>query len=194
VESRRAQLARLLARRRRRARLLLVCVATAVACGSLAGVVGPKVLIGGTGAAPPEAELVLPEVTLAPRGGESASTEATGGPLPLDLAECLGLDPRQEQANAVRWHALSPERRRALLDLYWRLAEMDEAQRRELLERYSRFRDLPEGRRRALRERARRLRAFLETLSPQDQAVLESLDPQARARRILRLWQARYGT
>ena len=47
MDARRKQLVRLLNRRRRRIRLMLVCLATALACGLVAGIVGPQILIGG---------------------------------------------------------------------------------------------------------------------------------------------------
>jgi len=182
MDPRRAQLARLLQRRRRRTRLLLVCVVTAVACGTVAGLVGPRILIGGTGAA---------------RVSQVAATEtevsAPGAATPLDLPSRLALDPREAQANAIRWQTMSQDERRRLLDRYWNLAGLEAGQRQALLERYGAFRELPEERRAFLRERAAKLKAFVATLSPQDQAVLEGMSDEARARRLLDLWQARYG-
>ncbi|MFO8014965.1 MAG: DUF3106 domain-containing protein [Phycisphaerae bacterium] len=181
MDPRRAQLARLLRRRRRRVRLLLVCVVTAVACGTVAGLVGPRILIGGTGvgvAAVPSAD--------APVAADAAAT-------PLDLPARLALDPRETQANAIRWQKMSGPRRRRLLDRYWDLAGLDAGEREALIDRYAAFRNLPEARRAFLRDRAAKLKAFVASLSPQDQAVLEGMDDEARARRLLDLWKARYG-
>jgi hypothetical protein len=182
MDPRRAQLARLLDRRRRRVRLLLVCVVTAVACGTLAGLLGPRILIGGTGSR--GTVQALPAEADAP-----ARPAAT----PLDLPGRLALDPREVQANAIRWQKMTEAERRRLLDRYWDLARLDPDQREALLERYVAFRTLPETRRAFLRERAAELKRFVATLSPQDQAVLEGMSDEARARRLLDLWQARYG-
>lgn len=182
MDPRRAQLARLLQRRRRRVRLLLVCVVTAVACGTVAGLAGPRILIGGTGAG---AARHTP-ATDARAAAEPAAT-------PLDLPARLALDPRETQANAIRWQKMTGAQRRRLLDRYWNLAGLDAGERETLLERYQDFRNLPEERRAFLRTRAAKLKAFVASLSPQDQAVLEGMDDEARARRLLNLWQARYG-
>ncbi len=182
MDSRRAQLARMLQRRRRRFRLLMVCVATAVTCGTVAGLLGPRILIGGTGA-------IRPARTPAAETEPQARPPAT----PLDLPSRLALDPREVQANAIRWQKMSQAERRRLLDRYWDLAGLDAQQRESLLQRYEAFRDLPQARRAFLRERAAKLKAFVETLSPQDQAVLDGMSDEARARRLLELWQARYG-
>lgn len=182
MDPHREQLARLLRRRRRRLRLLLVCLVTAVACGAVAGFAGPRILIGGTadGSADQPAEAKAPD---------SPQPIAT----PLDLSARLALDPREEQANTIRWQKMSEPHRRRYLGRYWELASLGPDQRRTLLERYEHFRTLPEARRKFLRERAVKLKAFIATLSPQDQAVLEGMDDEARARRLLDLWQARYG-
>ena len=182
MDPRRVQLALLLQRRRRRFRLLLVCVVTAATCGTLAGLVGPRILIGGT-AAGRVAQSTAPETQV------TAPTAAT----PLDLASRLVLDPREAQANAIRWQKMSDPDRRHLLDRYWNLAGLDPEQREAMLEEYGAFRELPEQRRAFLRERAAKLKAFVASLSPQDQAVLEGMPDEARARRLLDLWQARYG-
>jgi len=112
---------------------------------------------------------------------------------PLNLQDRLALDPREEQANAIRWQKMSDGQRRQLLDRYWALANLDTDQRDRLLHRYEDFRNLPEERRTFLRRRARKLETFVASLSPQDQAVLEGMSDEARARRLLELWQARYG-
>jgi len=182
MDPRRAQLARLLRRRRWRFRLLLVCLATAVTCGAVAGFAGPRILIGGT----PAGRVDQP---VGPERQASAQPAAT----PLDLPARLALDPREEQANAIRWQKMSDGCRRQLLDRYWALADLDPDQRDRLLQRYDGFRDLPEERRTFLRQRAVKLKAFVATLSPQDQAVLEGMSDEARARWLLELWQARYG-
>ena len=184
MDARRAQFARHLARRRR-LRLLLVCVALAAACGTTAGIIGPRILIGGMSVvrpgSQPQAELPLPA-----KAPEAAAA-------PFDLALQLGLDPREQQANAIRWKSMVPEARRDLLDRYWSLAAMDPDRRQSLVRKYEEFRSLPEERRRFLRDRAQTLREFVASLSPQDQAVLEGMGDEARARRVLELWQARYG-
>jgi len=182
----REHVARLLRRRRRRSRLLLVCVTVALACGTVAGFLGPKILIGGTAATADDTPLAVPAA--APQAnGQTVGT-------PLDLDTRLGLDPREEHANALRWQDMPAGQRRAMLDRYWRLAGADEAQREVLFEKYDQFRELPAERRAYLRERARKLKAFMKTLSPQDQAVLEGMsDEAARAGRLLELWRATYG-
>jgi hypothetical protein len=182
MDPRRAQLARLLQRRRRRNRLLLVCVVTAVACGTVAGLVGPRILIGGTGAG---------GARRSPAADAQAAAETAA--TPLDLPVRLALDPRETQANAIRWQKMSDARRRRFLDRYWDLAGLDAERREALLARYEDFRNLPEERRAFLRDRAAKLKEFVASLSPQDQAVLEGMDDEARARRLLDLWQARYG-
>ena len=182
MDPRRVQLALLLRRRRRRLRLLLVCLATAVACGAVAGLAGPRILIGGTA----HGRIDRPAATDAEVSAQPAAT-------PLDLPARLALDPREEQANAIRWQKMSDPQRRRLLDRYWDLATLDPDQRDTLLERYEDFRNLPEQRRAFLRQRAVKLKAFVASLSPQDQAVLEGMSDETRARRLLELWQARYG-
>ena len=183
MDPRRAQLARMLQRRRRRFRLLMVCLATAVTCGTVAGFLGPRILIGGTGAMRPVGQ-----------AASETSADARSPATPLDLPSRLALDPREAQANAIRWQKMSQAERRRLLDRYWNLAGLDAEQRESLLERYEAFRDLPQERRAFLRDRAARLKAFVATLSPQDQAVLDGMSDEARARRLLELWEARYGT
>ena len=180
----REQLARLL-RRRRRSRLLLLCLVVAVACGAVAEFVRPKILIGGM--------LAAGKVARAGRPVAAARTDATPPATPLDLDTRLGLDPREEHANALRWQDMSAGDRRALLDRYWHLAGTDAERRTALFNQYKQFRQLPPERRMYLRDRARKLKAFMATLSPQDQAVLEGMTDEARARRLLELWRASYG-
>ena len=93
MDVRREQLVRLLRRRRRRVRLLLVCLTTALGCGLVAGIVGPEILIGGVSydGAPSAAAKSKP------------GREATRTVGPMDLSDRLGLDPRETQANAIRW-------------------------------------------------------------------------------------------
>jgi len=176
---------RLLARRRRRVRLLMVCVATAAACAVVAGAVVPDMLIGGVA---PIVESPAP----AKAGPVQASRPVPGGP--LGLAERLRLDPREVQVNSVRWAAMTLDQRRAMLDRYWRLAEIDPVARQRLVDAYASFRDLSEKRQEFLRTRARRLQEFIRTLSPQDQALLESMGDEQRARHLVELWKARYGS
>ncbi|KPK46166.1 MAG: hypothetical protein AMK72_10115 [Planctomycetes bacterium SM23_25] len=184
MDPRREQLVRLLHRRRRRIRLMLVCLATALACGLVADIVGPRILIGG-----------VPHDVSEPAASEGKSRErlalAAG---PLELSERLALDPRETQANAIRWQSLRDDHRRAVLDRYWQLAEMDAGERESVFDRYAAFRQLPEKRQEFYRTRARQLKAFMATLSPQDRAVLAGMSDEDRARRLLDLWQARYGT
>jgi len=186
MNPRRAQLARLLQRRRRRFRLLVVCLVTAGVCGAVAGFLGPRILIGGTSMLHAERPATGQSTTLAKFEPSPA--------IPLGLSDRLGLDPREEQANTIRWQNMDAGQRRILLHRYWQLADLDQEQQQRLFDRYQRFRNLPEARRRFLRQRAQKLKAFLDTLSPQDQAVLESMTDEARARRLVALWQARYGT
>ena len=178
---RREQLVFLLNRRRRRTRLLLVCLVTALAGGAVVGVAGPRILIGSV-AGEPEGPA---------RSG--MATPAPAEPPALDLPAQLGLDPREIQANVMRWPSLSEAQRQAILARYWNLAALDESERSRLLDTYTGFRCLQEKRQELLRLRARRLQEFVQTLSPQDQAMLESMDMDARAQRLLQLWQARYG-
>lgn len=184
MDPRREHLVRLLNRRRRRVRLMLVCVATALACGVVAGLLAPQVLVGSV---PQAAELL-------PAGVKAAAPAAPAAGEPLSLSDRVGLDPRETQANAIRWAALTEADRRSLLDQYWQLSEMDEAQRDRLVQQYTAFRELPEKRQEALLARARKLKEFVKTLSPQDQAVLESMGDRDRAARLMQLWQARHGT
>lgn len=182
MERRREELVRILNRRRRRVRLLLVCTVTAMGCGLVAGVLGPQVLIGG-----------VPDG--AHDGRETAAVADSTRPDAglLELSSRLRLDPREQQANAIQWNAMSEAERRNALAQYWRLAEMDPADQEKVFQRYEALRNLPEKRIEFLRSRAARLRDFIKTLSPQDQAVLESMSDQDRAARLLQLWKARYG-
>ena len=183
MDARRRQLVHLLERRRRRVRLILACAVTALACGIVAGLAGPQLLIGGVSKAGPT-----------PTAVESPRRPTPPVASPLSLSDELALDPREAQANARRWPTLSLADRRVFLDRYWELAETDVQERRELLDRYNSFRRLPADRQEFLRIRARKLKGFMASLSPQDQAVLESMGEVERAKRLLELWQARYGT
>ena len=184
MDPRREQLVRLLNRRRRRIRLMLVCLALALACGLVAGIVGPQILIGG-----------VSYDAAGSAASKNRSRERTGQAAgPLALSDRLELDPRETQANTICWQALPDDRRRATLDQYWRLAEMRAEERESVFERYAAFRRLPEKRQEFCRTRARKLKAFMGTLSPQDRAVLAGMSDEGRARRLLELWQARYGT
>jgi hypothetical protein len=184
VDRRRQELVRLLERRRRRVRLLLFCAATALACGFVAVAAGPQMLIGGMPAA------AAPAAADAARPGRAAATPAS----PLALSARLRLDPRETQANAIRWARMTEAERRAILARYWQLASMNPDDLDRLLEQYAAFRDLPEGRQESLRAQARKLHQFIQSLSPQDQAVLESMNDWDRAQRLLQLWQARHET
>ena len=177
---------RLLERRRRRLRLLLFCAATALACGFVALAAGPQMLIGGMSAAAAPASAAAD----AARTGRSSSPPAG----PLALSDRLRLDPRETQANAIRWAGMTEAERRALLARYWHLASMTPDDLDRLLDQYAAFRDLPEGRQESLRAQARKLHQFIQSLSPQDQAVLESMNDWDRAQRLLQLWQARHKT
>jgi hypothetical protein len=176
----REQLVRRL-QRRRRVRLMAVCVTTAVLGGAIASILAPDVLVGGMSAKAPA----------------DPAQSAAGGPMAKGLAETLdriALDAGEARDNRMRWASFSKDEKRAYLDRYWELAELDSERRAELMERYEAFHALPPAERDALRERARRLREFLASLSPQDQAVLRGMDDEERARRVLELWTARYGT
>jgi len=185
MDLRREELKRLLNRRRRRVRLMLVCLATALSCGVVAGIAAPQILVGGT-----------PQAATG-HGPTAKPPDAHPGRapvVPLELSARLQADPRETQANAGRWPLLDEPQRRLFLDRYWQLTEMEPAERQKVFEQYTAFRQLPEKRQEYLRERARKLREFMGTLSPQDQAVLESMGETERARRLLDLWKARYGT
>jgi hypothetical protein len=184
VESHRIQLVQRRERRRRRVRLLLFCAATAVACGFVAVVAGPTMLIGGMPAATIPAG--PPADTL--RAGRQPGAAAS----PLGLSERLRLDPRETQANAIRWARMTEAERRTLLSRYWQLASMGPEDLDRILQQYAAFRELPESRQESLRAQARRLRQFMQSLSPQDQAILESMNDRDRAERFLELWQARH--
>jgi hypothetical protein len=184
VDSRREQLVRLLARRRRRGRLILVCLMTALACGVMVGVVAPQILIGGVPAkARPD---VLKDVAEKAPAPEAAACT-------LALAERLALDPAEARANTAAWAAMSEDERRVLLDRYWRLAQMSPADQDHMLEQYALLRERSADRQEYLRTRAVRLREFTKMLSAQDLAVLAGMSDQDRAKRFLELWQARYG-
>jgi hypothetical protein len=177
VDARREQLVRML-QRRRRMRLLAVCVGTAVLCGAVAAILAPKVLVGG--------------VPLG--GGEPAKlkhTKRTAKPLRpgavLDLDNRLDPDPRETRNNSIRWNALSEPQRQAFFKRYWRLMALDPAEREALLDRYKEFRRLPADRQTLLRQRARNIEEFIQRLSPQDRAVLASMSQQERAARLLEL-------
>lgn len=180
MDRQREQLVRRL--RRRRLRLMGLCVATAVACGTAAALIVPRVIIGGQ-----------------PRGGGATflpgpDVVALGADGPLGLLVELELDPRERRASVERWARLSQAERDAYFQRYWRLAELDPDRRDELLEQYQALREQPRARQEFLRGRARELRRFIATLGPQDQAVLKGMTTDERARRLLELWKARYGT
>jgi hypothetical protein len=159
---------------------VVLCLTTALALGLLAGVFGPRMLVGGV---PASVEPVAAETDL----------ESMASASPLGLAERLGLEIREIKASEARWAALSPADRELLLARYQRLVEMDEAERGRLIENYVAFRRLPPDRQAALRKRAAALAEFIQALSPQDQALLESMSSTQRASRLLELWQAREG-
>jgi hypothetical protein len=173
-------------RGRRRWRFLAVCVGTAIVCGFVAGVVAPKVLIGGV----TSHAQALAAADAEPEGTRPRAV--AGAALPI--AAALNLDPREERSNLLRWAELPDDSRRALLERYWQLLDLapDEQQRR--FEQYQAFRSQPEDRQEFLRERARKLKEFMGTLSQQDLAVLKGMNDRQRAERLLQLWQARYGT
>jgi len=182
VDVRREQLVRML-HRRRRMRLLAVCVGTAVLCGAVAAILAPKVLVG--------------DVRLG--GGEPAKLKQTKrgaktlrpGAV-LDLDNRLDPDPRETRNNGMRWNALPDAQRREFFERYWRLTALDPEEQDRLIERYKEFRRLPAERQALLLRRARDLEEFLNRLSPQDKAVLASLSDEARAARLLEL-QGRSG-
>lgn len=164
---------------RRRGRWFTLCLGMAVACGILAGALGPKILVGGV-----------------PRGAgpavEPVPTELTDGE-PLGLAERLGLDPAEIVASETRWARLAQAEREVLIDRYRRLVQMDPADRDRLVERYAAIRQLSPQRQDQLRKRAAALAAFVQMLSPEDQALLESMNDYQRASRLLELWQVHDG-
>ncbi|MCX5685075.1 MAG: DUF3106 domain-containing protein [Planctomycetota bacterium] len=182
--TRREQLVHLMEQRRRRTRLLLACATVAVACGFLAISLGPRMLIGAAQLAPASAATA----GQAPAGVTGQATTL------LALSDELRLDPREAQANLIRWSGMSEAERRTLVARYWHLASLDPADRDRIIEKYAAFRDLPESRQEALRNQARKLHEFTKSLSPQDQAMLESMNDRDRAERLLELWQARHKT
>ena len=191
MDPRREQLLRRL-NRRRKIRLMLVCLAAAMVCGVVAGMAAPRILVGSVATTAPTAAVV--DAAKAPAAGiETASPSSRPRPSNLlPLAERLGLDPREMQANAIRWSALSESERRTLLDRYWRLAELSPADQQQIFEQYAALRDLPEEQQELLRAKARKLQEFMKTLSPQDLAVLEGMSETDRAARLLELWQTRH--
>jgi hypothetical protein len=159
--------------------LLILCLATALVCGVAAGALGPRVLVGSVSPAVPATATEMRE----------AVDEV---PAPLGLSERLGIDTLQAKADEKRWAAMPESERRLLVGRYRELAGMDDAQRGPLLQKYAAFRQLPADQQTALRRRAADLASLLKSLSPQDQARLESLSTDHdRALRLLELWQAR---
>jgi len=177
VDARREQLVRML-HRRRRMRLLAVCVGTAVLCGAVAAILAPKVLVGDVrlGGGEP-AKLKQPK-----RGAKTLQPGAV-----LDLDNRLDLDPRETRTNGMRWNALAEPERQVFFERYWRLTALDPEEQDRLVERYKEFRTLPAERQALLRQRAKDLEEFLNRLSPQDKAVLASLSDEERAARLLEL-------
>jgi hypothetical protein len=158
--------------------LLILCLATALVCGVAAGALGPRVLVGS----------VSPAVPATAQVREAVDEVAE----PLGLSERLGIDALQAKADEKRWAAMPESERRLLVDRYRELAGMDDTQRGPLLQKYAAFRQLPADQQAALRRRAADLASLLKSLSPQDQARLESLSTDSdRALRLLELWQAR---
>ena len=177
MDARREQLVRML-HRRRRMRLLAVCVGTAVLCGALAAIFAPKVLVGDVrpgGGAPVQSKPIK-------RGAKPPRPGAV-----LDLDNRLDLDPRETRNNSMRWDALAEPERRLFFERYWRLTALEPEEQDRLIERYKEFRRLPAERQALLRRRARDLQEFLNRLSPQDKAVLASLSDEERAARLLEL-------
>jgi len=164
-------------------RLLGVCAATALACGFVAVAAAPHMLVGAAPAAP-----AAPTAAEPVRAGPAADAGT------LALSARLRLDPRETQANLIRWSRMTEAERRTLLGRYWQLAALSPADLDRLIEQYAAFRELPESRQLALRTQARKLRQFIQSLSPQDQAILESMNDRDRAERLLDLWQARQKT
>ncbi len=156
--------------------LLALCLVTALVCGAAVGMLAPHILIGET-------------ARKADTGEAVAAVHTAAGP--LGLTERLGLDPREIEANQQRWAAMSEAERLAVVARYRRLAEMDAAERDQLLQKYQEFRQLSGDQQADLRRRAIRLAAFVQSLSPQDQALLESMADDQRAARLLELWRAR---
>jgi hypothetical protein len=176
VESRNAQL-QMSARPNRRWVLLALSLVTALACGAVVGLVGPQILIGDTARKP---YLNTVEVTQVVRPAPT-----------LGLTERLGMGARETVANQKRWETMTETERLAVAHQYRRLTEMDEAERDMLLQKYQDFRQLSDDRQADLRRRAAKLADFLNSLSPQDQALLESMSETQRAARLLELWRAR---
>jgi hypothetical protein len=172
-----AQFAAVTARRRW---VFLACLATALVGGIAAGVVAPRILVGGTShpAAPTADEAFL------------AARAAVG---PLGLSDRLHMDPQEIAASQRRWAAMTPAQRQTVLARYRQVVEMDPADRDLLLVKYAALRQLPPDRQADLRKRAAGLAEFRKTLSPQDVAVLESMTETQRASRLLELWQAHDG-
>lgn len=164
---------------------MLACLMTALVCGAVAGVVAPQLVIGGV------PSVATTEDSARATTDKASTAKATAKP--LDLSQRVTLDPREERANTAEWVRLTEAERRVFLDRYWRLSELSPAEQEKVFTRYATLRDLPDKRQEFLRTRAERLKTFVQSLSPQDQAVLESMSDHDRAKRLLELWQARYG-
>jgi hypothetical protein len=165
---------------------MLVCLGTALVCGLLVGLAAPQGLVGSVS--------THPAAVPATASGEPAA-RLPSNRLPnaaLLLTERLETDPRQMQADAIRWNSLSEPQRRAILDRYWRISEMNPADRDGLFDQYAAFRELPQDRQEFLRARAKKLKMFMNDLSAQDLAVLEGMSDVARAERLLELWELRH--
>jgi len=176
VDARREQLVRML-HRRRRMRLLAVCVGTAVLCGAVAAILAPKVLVGDVPPGNESAKLTQTK--------QDAKTPRPGAV--LDLDNRLKPDPRETRNNGMRWNALAEPQRRVFFERYWRLTALTPEEQDRLIGRYKEFRTLPAERQALLRQRAKDLGEFLNRLSPQDKAVLAGLSDEERAARLLEL-------
>ncbi len=171
-------------KRRRRVRLMTLCVATALVCGAVVATVTPRALIG------EEATSQRPATTAAP---EPVPVSAEGEALLLRLAERFDVDPREVRSSTQRWASMSESERRRFFETYWRIVELDPEEKEALFQQYAAFRSRDHNRREHLRRRARQLREFVEGLSLQDQAVFEGMTPEQRAKRLLESWGKRYG-
>ena len=158
MDGRREQLVRML-HRRRRLRLLAVCVGTAVLCGALAAALAPTVLVGDVR---PGGEPVKLKPTK--RGAKKLRPGAI-----LDLHNRLDLDPRETRNNSMRWNALPEPERRAFFERYWRLTALDPEEQDRLIARYKEFRALPDERQALLRRRTGDLEEFLNRHQPAGQ-------------------------
>lgn len=97
------------------------------------------------------------------------------------------------RANRRLWDDMADIQRKDMLARLARVQAFDPDRRRTLADRYKSLQELPEKEREQLRLQASALARFEASLSRQDRAVLDSLPPTHRARRIVDLWRHSQG-